>query len=60
MPTNGAMRCTLARQVAQPFELSGYPTFTAEIASTAHELLLADMMVERAQTQRRSSSTSAR
>ena len=27
-----------------------YPTFTAEVASTAHELLLANMLVERAKT----------
>lgn len=41
---------TLLANAAQPYELSGYPTFTAEVASTAHELLLANMMVERAQT----------
>ncbi len=39
---------TLLANKAQPYELSGYPTFTAEVASTAHELLLANMMVERA------------
>src|SRR6476646_9479766 len=39
---------TLLANAAQPYELSGYPTFTAEVASTAHELLLANMMVERA------------
>jgi oligoendopeptidase F len=43
-----AMHSLLAN-AAQPYELSGYPTFTAEVASTAHELLLANMMVERAQ-----------
>ena len=39
---------TLLANAAQPYELSGYPTFTAEVASTAHELLLANMMFERA------------
>ena len=41
---------TLLANAAQPFELAGYPTFTAEVASTAHELLLANMMVGRAKT----------
>ena len=44
-----AMHSLLAN-AAQPYELSNYPTFTAEVASTAHELLLANMMVERAKT----------
>jgi len=44
-----AMHSLLANK-AQPYELSGYPTFTAEVASTNHELLLANMMVERAKT----------
>jgi oligoendopeptidase F len=44
-----AMHSLLAN-AAQPYELSNYPTFTAEVASTAHELLLANMMVERAQS----------
>ena len=44
-----AMHSLLAN-AAQPFELAGYPTFTAEVASTAHELLLGNMMVERAQS----------
>ena len=44
-----AMHSLLANAV-QPYELSNYPTFTAEVASTAHELLLANMMVERAQS----------
>ena len=44
-----AMHSMLAN-AAQPFELSNYPTFTAEVASTCHELLLANMMVERAKT----------
>src|SRR5258705_13355517 len=35
---------------AQPYDLPPYPTFTAEVASTTHELLLANMMVERAKT----------
>jgi oligoendopeptidase F len=41
---------SLIANAAQPFELSNYPTFTAEVASTAHELLLANMMVERAKS----------
>ena len=41
---------TLLANAAQPYELSNYPTFTAEVASTAHELLLANMMAERAKT----------
>jgi len=41
---------TLQANAAQPFDLAGYPTFTAEIASTNHELLLANMMVDRAQS----------
>ena len=36
---------TLLANKAQPFETAGYPTFTAEIASTCHELLLANMMI---------------
>ena len=44
-----AMHSLLAN-AAQPFELAQYPTFTAEVASTAHELLLANMLVERAKT----------
>ncbi len=44
-----AMHTLLAKQ-AQPFELSGYPTFTAEIASTCNEVLLADYMLARAKT----------
>jgi oligoendopeptidase F len=39
---------SLIANAAQPFELSNYPTFTAEVASTAHELLLANMLVDRA------------
>jgi len=44
-----AMHSLLAN-AAQPFELSNYPTFTAEVASTAHELLLVNMMIERAKS----------
>jgi oligoendopeptidase F len=44
-----AMHSLLANK-AQPYELSSYPTFTAEVASTAHEVLLANMMIERAQS----------
>jgi oligoendopeptidase F len=39
---------SLIANAAQPYELSNYPTFIAEVASTAHELLLANMMIERA------------
>ena len=35
---------------AQPFETADYPIFTAEVASTAQELLLVNMMREKAQT----------
>ena len=41
---------TLLANKTQPYELSNYPTFTAEVASTNHELLLANMMVDRAQS----------
>jgi oligoendopeptidase F len=44
-----AMHSLLANK-AQPFETAGYPTFTAEIASTCHELLLANYMVGQAKT----------
>jgi oligoendopeptidase F len=44
-----AMHSLLAN-AAQPYDLASYPTFTAEVASTAHELLLANMLVERAKT----------
>ena len=44
-----AMHSLLANK-AQPYELAGYPTFTAEVASTAHEVLLANMMIDRAQS----------
>lgn len=43
-----AMHTLLANH--QPYELSQYPTFTAEIASTNHELLLANMMIGHAQS----------
>ena len=41
---------TMLADAAQPFELANYPTFTAEVASTNHELLLANMMLDRAKT----------
>ena len=41
---------SLTANAAQPYELSNYPTFIAEIASTNHELLLANTMIERAKT----------
>jgi oligoendopeptidase F len=41
---------TLLANAAQPFELASYPTFTAEIASTAQEQLLADYMLKHAKT----------
>ena len=39
---------TLLAKAAQPFETAYYPTFTAEVASTAHEVFLSNMMVDRA------------
>jgi oligoendopeptidase F len=44
-----AMHSLLAN-AAQPYDLASYPTFTAEVASTAQELLLANMLAERAKT----------
>jgi oligoendopeptidase F len=44
-----AMHSLLANN-AQPFETAGYPTFTAEIASTCHEILLANYMIAQAKT----------
>lgn len=41
---------TLTADAAQPYELSNYPTFIAEIASTNHELLLANSMIGNAQS----------
>jgi oligoendopeptidase F len=41
---------TLLANAAQPFETAGYPTFTAEIASTCQELLLAKYMLAHAKT----------
>lgn len=41
---------TLLAKSAQPFDLAGYATFIAEIASTANELLLNDYMLRRAKT----------
>ncbi|WP_404479741.1 M3 family oligoendopeptidase [Novosphingobium sp. BL-52-GroH] len=41
---------TLLASSAQPFELSDYPIFTAEIASTCNEVLLAEYMLARAKT----------
>ena len=41
---------TLLAQKAQPFELAGYPTFTAEVASTVNEQLLVAHMVRTAKT----------
>lgn len=37
---------TLLAQKAQPFELSNYPTFTAEVASTVNEQLLVTHMLK--------------
>ncbi|HEY8573337.1 M3 family oligoendopeptidase [Phenylobacterium sp.] len=37
---------TLLAQKAQPFELAGYPTFTAEVASTVNEQLLVAHMLK--------------
>jgi oligoendopeptidase F len=44
-----AMHSLLARQ-NQPYELAGYATFTAEIASTANEQLLFQYMLSQAKT----------
>jgi oligoendopeptidase F len=44
-----AMHTQLTRQ-SQPYELSDYPTFTAEIASTCNELLLNAYMLGKAKT----------
>lgn len=41
---------TLLAQKAQPFELAGYPTFTAEVASTVNEQLLVAHMLKGAKT----------
>ena len=41
---------TLLAQKAQPWELAGYPTFTAEVASTVNEQLLVAHMVKTART----------
>lgn len=41
---------TLLAQKAQPWELAGYPTFTAEVASTVNEQLLVAYMVKGART----------
>ncbi len=41
---------TLLANKAQPFDTAGYPTFTAEIASTCNEQLLADYMLRNAKT----------
>lgn len=41
---------TLLAQKAQPFELAGYPIFTAEVASTVNEQLLVAHMVKTART----------
>lgn len=41
---------TLLANGAQPWETAGYSTFTAEIASTANEELLADYMLKNAKT----------
>lgn len=41
---------TLLAQKAQPWELAGYPTFTAEVASTVNEQLLVAHMVKGAKT----------
>ncbi len=41
---------TLLADKAQPWETANYPTFTAEIASTAHEAFLANYMLKNAHT----------
>ena len=44
-----AMHSLLAN-AAQPYELSNYPTFTAEVASTVHDMLIANTLAERAKS----------
>jgi oligoendopeptidase F len=44
-----AMHSLLANK-AQPYETAGYPIFTAEIASTCNEQLLADYMIRNARS----------
>jgi oligoendopeptidase F len=44
-----AMHSLMANK-AQPYETSNYPTFTAEIASTVNEQLLAESMLRQAKT----------
>jgi oligoendopeptidase F len=39
---------SLLAQAAQPYELSQYPIFTAEVASTTHDMLMAYTLAERA------------
>ena len=39
---------TLLANAAQPFETAFYPTFTAEVASTTHDVLMANTLAERA------------
>ena len=51
---------TLLANSAQPYELASYPTFTAEVASTTHDVLMANTLAERAKPRRTSCSTSAR
>ena len=41
---------TLLANAAQPYELASYPTFTAEVASTTHDVLMANTLAERAKT----------
>lgn len=41
---------TLLTRANQPFELSDYPTFTAEVASTCNEVLLTEYMLGQAKT----------
>lgn len=41
---------TLLASKAQPYETANYPTFTAEIASTLNEILLADYMLKLAKS----------
>ena len=41
---------TLLANAAQPFETAFYPTFTAEVASTTHDVLMSNTLTERAQS----------
>ena len=41
---------TLLANAAQPYELAFYPIFTAEVASTTHDVLMSNTLAQRAQS----------